>query len=118
MPDLDSMQWHSQASCSDLHPDLFFSEIPEDVAASQRICATCPVKVECLEWATATKPEYGVWGGRLFSENPTPIKHGTYTGYVRGCRLNDCDDNGGCAGAKRRYSASARARAKANKINA
>ncbi len=115
MPDLD-LTWRLRAACADLSPDLFFSEIPEDVKSAQRLCSTCPVILECDQWATETRQEYGVWGGKLRSLDTSPIKHGTYTGYVRGCRRFDCAVDDGCAGAKRRYSNKVKARKKSQSV--
>ena len=43
--------------------ELFFSEKPAELAAAQRICGTCPVRVQCLEIALRDGHEWGVWGG-------------------------------------------------------
>ena len=111
--------WRQRALCADLPPDLFFSEALADVRDAKAVCARCPVRQECLDWATETKQEYGVWGGVLFSEEPdSTIKHGTYTGYVRGCRLATCAPDGGCTGAKARYTAKVAARAARKKAGA
>lgn len=42
--------------------DLFFSEKAADVEAAQAICATCPVKAACEEYARRYKMNSGVWG--------------------------------------------------------
>ncbi len=57
------------AACRDLGVPLtgvFFSEELQDIAAAKRICATCPVMVECLEGAIARHEPWGVWGGQMF----------------------------------------------------
>ena len=46
--------------------ELFFSEKPAELAAAQRICGTCPVRVQCLEIALRDGHEWGVWGGVIF----------------------------------------------------
>jgi WhiB family redox-sensing transcriptional regulator len=33
------------------------------VAYAKRLCATCDVQVECLDYALANRIDYGVWGG-------------------------------------------------------
>jgi WhiB family redox-sensing transcriptional regulator len=33
------------------------------VDAARRICADCPVKAPCLEYALANRIDHGVWGG-------------------------------------------------------
>lgn len=56
------------AACRDLGvpTGVFFSEELQDIAAAKRICATCPVMVECLEGAIARHEPWGVWGGQMF----------------------------------------------------
>lgn len=46
----------------------FFSDRPEELAAAQRLCAECPVRLRCLELALHRKEEWGVWGGVVFWE--------------------------------------------------
>lgn len=48
------------------HHELFFSEQPTDLAAAQRICSSCPVRVGCLAGALERREEWGVWGGVIF----------------------------------------------------
>lgn len=31
--------------------------------AAKGVCADCPIRVECAEWAIATRQEGGIWGG-------------------------------------------------------
>lgn len=45
---------------------LFFSEKPAELAHAQRICASCVVRVQCLELALQENLEWGVWGGVIF----------------------------------------------------
>lgn len=65
---LDNGEWRSLASCRDTDPDLFFpvgttGAALEQIKASKRICKTCEVRAECLQFALATNQESGVWGG-------------------------------------------------------
>lgn len=46
--------------------EIFFSEKPAELAEAQRICGSCPVKVNCLEIALRDRHEWGVWGGVIF----------------------------------------------------
>jgi WhiB family redox-sensing transcriptional regulator len=41
----------------------FFPSNDEELAAAKAICAACPVRDKCLEWAMATRQDDGVWGG-------------------------------------------------------
>ena len=66
--------WRTRAACRSLPADLFFpSGELEDQAVVQAeeakaVCARCPVRVACLEFAIATNQPYGVWGGLNASE--------------------------------------------------
>lgn len=65
--------WRGQAACRGEDPDLFFAvggASPELIAAkkartnqAKRICAGCPVRQECLDWALETQEPHGVFGG-------------------------------------------------------
>lgn len=68
--------WQQHGRCRTHDTDVFFppahlEQRPEREAREGRakaICAGCPVRVECLQWALATREPYGVWGGRSESE--------------------------------------------------
>lgn len=55
--------WRSRAACLRSEPDSYF---PEGRPAKEpiEVCATCPVRQQCLETALNSpwKP-YGIWGG-------------------------------------------------------
>lgn len=61
--------WQNRAACSGEDPDLFFpmrashKEDAERLAAAKSICAICPVREECLEYALAMNMQFGIWGG-------------------------------------------------------
>ena len=62
--------WHHAAACGTDHFDVFFGpwrERPsvraEREAAAKAICAGCPARTLCLEWALRNRIEYGVFGG-------------------------------------------------------
>ncbi|MGH8931539.1 MAG: WhiB family transcriptional regulator [Egibacteraceae bacterium] len=47
-------------------PPAHFEHKPERTAREGRakaICARCPVRLECLDWALVTREPHGVWGG-------------------------------------------------------
>lgn len=45
------------------HPNIWFPTDGVGVSYAKRLCDTCPVQVECLEYALANRVEHGVWGG-------------------------------------------------------
>jgi WhiB family transcriptional regulator, redox-sensing transcriptional regulator len=62
------VRWRDYAACRDVDPELFFpagSTGPGllQVSRAKLVCAACPVRVPCLEWALASRQEAGVWGG-------------------------------------------------------
>lgn len=59
--------WRKNAACID-RPELFFPADGERVAPARRICADCPVKKPCLDFAMRTRPEFGVWAGYTANE--------------------------------------------------
>ncbi|WP_406516354.1 WhiB family transcriptional regulator [Streptomyces sp. NBC_00873] len=62
------LEWRHEAACRWIDPDLFWP-LGESMAARQQaeqakaVCATCPVRTQCLEWAVETRQDFGVWGG-------------------------------------------------------
>ncbi len=65
---LASDEWRSYAACRDTNPDLFFpvgttGPAIEQIESAKAICAECPAREECLEYALATNQDSGIWGG-------------------------------------------------------
>jgi len=66
---MKSLKWMESASCQDVDPELFFTEKKPSVpclrtAEAKAICSSCPVSVECLDFAVSTPwVQYGVWAG-------------------------------------------------------
>ena len=58
--------WMEEAACiSAATPDAWFPEVGNSIATKsvKKICAACPVKVVCLEYAIDNRIEFGIWGG-------------------------------------------------------
>lgn len=69
--------WRDHAACRGVDPDLFFPGRGEATAPAKAVCATCPVRAECLNYAMANGEKFGIWGGlsererrRLRSKRP------------------------------------------------
>jgi len=56
-------RWMQAGNCHDHPPALFFPSDGVGVDVARRICASCPVKEPCLEYALANRIDHGVWGG-------------------------------------------------------
>jgi len=74
-PDPDDNPWHTSAACRSDEAGLFFAPSKEPTAArlsreehAKRVCARCPVLIECREHALAQPEPYGVWGGLTAAE--------------------------------------------------
>jgi WhiB family redox-sensing transcriptional regulator len=70
MPD---SSWQTRAACLDTDPELFFplgssGDAAVQIKLAKAICATCPVRVTCREFAIETRQDYGVWGGKSEEE--------------------------------------------------
>lgn len=55
--------WMTRGKCRDLPWDAFFPRDGMGVSTAQKICATCPVSQDCLEYALENHIAHGVWGG-------------------------------------------------------
>ncbi|MFC8358406.1 WhiB family transcriptional regulator [Streptomyces griseorubiginosus] len=76
------MEWLRRAACVGEDPELFFpvgtvGPAVRDIAAAKRVCARCPVRPECLEWALSTGQTSGVWGGTCEQERDALLRTGT-----------------------------------------
>jgi WhiB family redox-sensing transcriptional regulator len=75
-PDLPDETWQLQASCRGPESMLFFpptaserkDERDERERRAKAICATCRVRIPCLEYALAIREPHGIWGGLTESE--------------------------------------------------
>lgn len=61
--DLQTPPWMDDARCRTAAPGDFFPSDGVGVERAKRVCAECPVRAECLEYALAHRIEHGVWGG-------------------------------------------------------
>lgn len=57
--------WLSRAECARRDPDIWFPDGPgrDGGQLARRICAICPVRQPCLQYALAIKPTHGIWAG-------------------------------------------------------
>lgn len=62
-PITEERPWVVFSACRDKDSDLFFPQTKVQERSAISICATCPVKGECLEYALEADIRFGVWGG-------------------------------------------------------
>ena len=64
----DPGEWRLDAACRDLDTAIFFPDSEEDSGPALAVCASCPVRQACLEFALITRQDDGVWGGLTETE--------------------------------------------------
>ena len=52
-----------EARCLDADPEAFFPEKGGSTREAKRICAACPVRDDCLQYALENDERFGIWGG-------------------------------------------------------
>jgi WhiB family transcriptional regulator, redox-sensing transcriptional regulator len=62
-PQTATADWRADAACREVDIEVFFAVDEASQQEALAICETCPVRVECLEHAIASREHYGVWGG-------------------------------------------------------
>ncbi len=68
-----------QAACRNVDSATFFDAAPGDEEAersAKRICARCPVRLECLTLALSDSRLSGIWGG-LTARERAPYTNAT-----------------------------------------
>ena len=65
--------WGDLAACRTADPDLFFpvsakGRARSDIARALAVCASCPARSRCLDFALTTRQADGIWGGRTAEE--------------------------------------------------
>ena len=83
------MSWRDDAACLGRDVDLFFPPDPHDdededgprrretrrmYRQAIRICDSCPVQQECLDYALDFPELYGMWGGKTRPERMTILR--------------------------------------------
>lgn len=57
------LAWQERALCAQTDPEAFFPEKGGSTREAKRVCASCEVRAECLEYALANDERFGIWGG-------------------------------------------------------
>ncbi|QIS11980.1 WhiB family transcriptional regulator [Nocardia arthritidis] len=65
LPLSDSGGWHRAACRGDPNHEAWFPYPSQDFAYARKICADCPIRTGCFEFAARTG-QSGVWGGHEF----------------------------------------------------
>jgi len=68
------VDFFDDAACRDADTDVFFPVSESQADQAKAICAACPVREACLEYALETRPGDGVWGGLTPTERHRLIR--------------------------------------------
>ena len=71
---MNQLSWRQHAACRGLDPDIFYPVSEDDAAEAKAICAQCPVRQACLEYAHANRERDGIWGGATEKERRRIIR--------------------------------------------
>jgi len=64
---INPMKWADRAACRGSDVIFYDAFTDEQKAAATQVCASCPVRGECLEHAIENR-EWGIWGGTTEDE--------------------------------------------------
>lgn len=57
------LSWQADALCAQTDPEAFFPEKGGSTRDAKRICTSCDVRAQCLEYALENDERFGIWGG-------------------------------------------------------
>lgn len=57
----EDQSWRDRAACDGMDPGMFFDA--GRAAEAAEVCASCPVRALCRDYAVATRVRWGVWAG-------------------------------------------------------
>ncbi len=67
-------EWMRKGLCTTVPPSTFFPSDGAGVHLAKKICAECPVKEVCLQYALEARIDHGIWGGESERERRRILK--------------------------------------------
>ncbi|MBK1787010.1 WhiB family transcriptional regulator [Prauserella sp. ASG 168] len=82
------MAWSERAACRDEDPELFFPVTDmgpgaQQTARATAICASCPVRAQCLQYALDGGLDFGIFGGTSERERRDLVRRNRAAGQPR-----------------------------------
>jgi WhiB family redox-sensing transcriptional regulator len=59
----NQLAWQADSLCAQTDPEAFFPEKGGSTRDAKKICASCDVRAQCLEYALQNDERFGIWGG-------------------------------------------------------
>jgi len=67
--------WKDHALCAETDPEAFFPEKGGSTREAKKVCVSCDVRAECLDFALGNDERFGIWGGLSERERRRLKKH-------------------------------------------
>ena len=61
--DDNALAWQADSLCAQTDPEAFFPEKGGSTRDAKKICTSCEVRTQCLEYALQNDERFGIWGG-------------------------------------------------------
>lgn len=61
--DENLLAWQTDALCAQTDPEAFFPEKGGSTRDAKKICTSCEVRAQCLDYALQNDERFGIWGG-------------------------------------------------------
>lgn len=61
--DDNPLSWQTDSLCAQTDPEAFFPEKGGSTRDAKKICSSCEVRTQCLEYALENDERFGIWGG-------------------------------------------------------
>lgn len=61
--DEEVLSWQADSLCAQTDPEAFFPEKGGSTREAKKICSSCEVRSDCLEYALENDERFGIWGG-------------------------------------------------------
>jgi len=62
-PEDNPLAWQTDSLCAQTDPEAFFPEKGGSTREAKKICGSCEVRANCLEYALENDERFGIWGG-------------------------------------------------------
>jgi WhiB family redox-sensing transcriptional regulator len=62
-PDDEALAWQTDSLCAQTDPEAFFPEKGGSTRDAKKICTSCEVRAQCLDYALQNDERFGIWGG-------------------------------------------------------